>query len=86
MTFNMTDVIMARDAAEGAAAILNAMLCFFTNRLTSMVTVQSIIIARLEQKNGGDLVYDSTFIKNAIENPEDLLRGIFSIYLKWFSS
>ena len=59
MTFNKTDPILARDAAEGEDAIPNAMLWFCTNRLTSMVTtVQSIIIARLEQKNDDDLVYD----------------------------
>ena len=67
MMFNMTDAILARDAPEGAAAILNAMLWSCTNKLTSMVTVQSALLARIEQKNDSEPPLDVTFISTAQE-------------------
>ena len=87
----MTDAILARDAPEGAAAILNAMLWSCTNKLTSMVTVQSALLARIEQKNEGEEPLDVTFIEKsrpigsaafATENPEDLLKGKLSHVMK----
>jgi transformation/transcription domain-associated protein len=80
--FNLTDPILKKETAQGAARILGAM---FETGMDALTVVQEEIAASLESINNGvkDTV-DAAFIEkarpvggaiNAIEKPDEVIHG-----------
>jgi transformation/transcription domain-associated protein len=85
MMFNLIEVVVAKDTAQGAARVLGAMLETCVNKLEAMTVVQEELFARIENARKGETnEADISLIEKArpvacaiyaVDKPEDVIHG-----------